>query len=78
MAEVVLGIKIPDLPEGWQPTEVVVIAKCLLPEGEDGPYPYALATRVSGGLAPWDTAGLLRAATLYADDELTSGVKEGE
>jgi len=75
--EHVFGVEVDGLPEGWQPVEVLVIVKCLLPEGE-GMGSYALAQRYSDGLQPWDVAGLLRAATLTTDMDLTCGAERGE
>ena len=73
----VFGVGLPDLPEGWQPVEVLAIVKCLLPEGEHAGS-YALATRYSEGLAPWDVAGMLHSSTLNNNMDLVEGAERGD
>jgi hypothetical protein len=59
MAEI-FGLEVPDLPEGWQPTEFVMVLKCMLPEDEISDFPYALASRASSGLSFWEADGMIR------------------
>lgn len=73
MAAEALGLSVDELPEGWQPVEALVIAKCLLPEGHESGYPYGVVALPSPGLAPWDVAGMARAAVVQADDQMRSG-----
>jgi hypothetical protein len=55
MAEV-FGLPVDDLPDGWQPLEAIVIVKCIRPDATD--MPYALCTRRTDGMTPWETAGM--------------------
>lgn len=64
----VFGLEVRDLPEGEIPVEAVVVVKALTAEGES-----VLSLRYTSGLAAWDRAGLLRAATLRADTDLEEG-----
>lgn len=55
MAEV-FGLQADDLPEGWQAVDAVVIVKCIRPDGSD--FPYAMCSRMTDGMTPWETAGM--------------------
>jgi hypothetical protein len=52
----VFGLQIGDLPEDWQPVEVLVVVKCLRPEGDA--FPYGLAARASQSLSNWEGEGM--------------------
>lgn len=67
-----LGVDVAEPPDDWTPVEAVVIAKCLLPEGDES-GPYGIIIRSSDGLSPWDIAGMLRSAVLTNDHDLMSG-----
>lgn len=54
MAEV-LGVEVPDLPEGFVVLETVVLVKGMMDDG------MTLAVRYSDGLTKWETIGMLTA-----------------
>jgi hypothetical protein len=63
MAEKIYGLEIKeDLPEGWQPVDVAVIIKCLVPpesvDAEGTDFPYRMTFRCSEGLSVWEVAGM--------------------
>ncbi len=58
----VYGIEVPELPDGTQAFDVVVIVKALDPEGELTSIYHA-----SGGLSQWEKIGLLRMYAAYAE-----------
>jgi hypothetical protein len=62
------GLPVEDLPEGWQPVEVVAIVKCLRPDGTT--FPYGLCSRVTDGLSPWEAAGMAEWAHRSAIQQL--------
>lgn len=77
MAEA-LGLDIGELPEGWQPVEVLVLAKCLVPEGTaDGGFPYRMSARSSGGLSTWEAAGMARCFGADAEAQYVASLGEG-
>ena len=70
-----------DLPEGWVPTEVIAIVKCLRPEDSipEGQSPYGLVPLVSGGLTTWEAEGILNWAArrvVDIEDEALMGNDE--
>lgn len=77
MAEV-LGMEIPDLPEGWQPVEAIVIVKCLRPPVEDAEdnFAYGLASRLTDGMSTWEAAGMAEWAKRNAFEQLMGGEDE--
>jgi hypothetical protein len=57
MAEV-FGLPVGDLPDGWQVVDLIVVAKCVRPDAHPDDNPYALLTRRTDGMTPWETAGM--------------------
>lgn len=51
----VLGIEVPDLPEGFVALETIVLVKGMMDDG------MTLAVRYSDGLTKWETIGMLTA-----------------
>ncbi len=54
VGDVLRGLAITSLPEGWTPLEAVCMVKCL---GEDGSPKWAM--RMSGGINPEELLGAL-------------------
>ena len=52
----VLGVEVPDLPEGFVVLETIVLVKGMMDDG------MTLAVRYSTGLTKWETIGMLTAA----------------
>lgn len=57
MAESAFNIKVPDLPDGYTPLEVVAIVKSLDEEGDP-----VITIRTSDGIMEWEAVGMLIAA----------------
>lgn len=57
--------ELPNLPPGYMPLETLAVVKCLDESGE-----LVLVTRQTEGLTPWETLGMLVAATEAAGEEM--------
>jgi hypothetical protein len=72
----VLGLEVPDLPDGWQPVEAVTVIKCLVPpEADDGGYPYRMVLRVTSGLGVAEVAGMAGCAEAEAKHQFVTGLE---
>lgn len=61
---IAFGLEVDDLPEGWQPINVIAITECidLSDESDSGPGMHRLSTRSSSDLNVWSAIGMLEAA----------------
>lgn len=59
----VYGLDIGKLPEGWTPTEIVAVVKCVvLGDADSGPASVRYSTRSTATLSVCEAVGMLRCA----------------
>jgi hypothetical protein len=57
------GLAVEDLPDGWQPLNVIAITECVdLSDDRAGAAMHRLSTRSTDGLTVWAAIGMLEAA----------------
>lgn len=58
----VMGMMVSELPEGWQPLNVIMVIECLKLHEEQiapGRFPYGLVCRATEGLSLWNAEGMV-------------------
>jgi hypothetical protein len=73
----VFGLEVEELPDHWQPVEVLVIVECLdLSSEEGGPAGTQLSTRASRGMVLWKALGMAEAASADLKQQYTESLGE--